>query len=86
MRLQRIVSASPEGGSQLRTWISHTVPHMTLMSLTTDSIPGLNWLLVAGVGVASIVAIGRALREISAAHSRSSTLTDGINEGQIFLI
>jgi len=67
MNLHRFSSSSPDGSAQLRTWISHTVPHMTLVSLTTDTVPGL-WLFAAGcIGIASIVVIGRTLREVSAA-------------------
>jgi hypothetical protein len=66
MELRSFASRSgTECEVHLRKWISHSCPHMTLMSLTTDKVPGLNCLLALGVSVACVVVIGRALREIS---------------------
>jgi len=71
VELRGLASLPPGSGAQLRTWVSHTVPHLTLMSFTSDAIPGLNNLIALGVSVACAVVIGRALREMSAS-SRSS--------------
>jgi hypothetical protein len=46
-------------------WISHAVPQMTLVSLTTDSIPGLNWILAAAVGIASVLVLKHTFAEQS---------------------
>lgn len=53
-----MVAPTPEGVMQLRRLISSTVP---LISVTTDSIPGFNWLL----GAASIFLVGCTLRGAS---------------------
>eukprot|EP00277_Geminigera_cryophila_P007519 CAMPEP_0179432584 /NCGR_PEP_ID=MMETSP0799-20121207/17173_1 /TAXON_ID=46947 /ORGANISM="Geminigera cryophila, Strain CCMP2564" /LENGTH=186 /DNA_ID=CAMNT_0021210059 /DNA_START=225 /DNA_END=785 /DNA_ORIENTATION=+ len=82
MNLHRFSSSSSDGSAQLRTWISHTVPHMTLVSLTTDTVPGL-WLFAAGcIGIASIVVIGRTLREVSAAQRLCSPAVE-LPEGNL---
>ena len=68
MSLHRLGSMAPgDRSAMLKSWISH-VPHVTLLSLTSDSLPGLNW-LVMGVGLASVgglasILVTRALREI----------------------
>ena len=86
--VKRLVSSPPgaEGGALLRTWISHTVPHMTI-SITADSIPGIpNWLVAATIGVASIFVLGSTLRgcyaEISAAQRRQLASAAENHEGK----
>ena len=76
VELRGFASLPSGSGAQLRTWVSHTVPHLTLMSFTSDAIPGLNNLIALGVSVACAVVIGRALREMSAS-SRSSPAPAG---------
>ena len=70
--MARHVSPTPgEGGALLRTWISHTVPHMTI-SVTTESLPGIpNWLVATVVGAASIFVLGTALRGCAAELTRA---------------
>jgi len=70
--MARLVSSTPgEGGMLLRTWISHTVPHMTI-SITTESFPGIpNWLVATAIGAASIFVLGTALKGCAAELTRA---------------
>jgi hypothetical protein len=76
MELRSFASRSgKECEVHLSKWISHC-PHMTLMSLTTDKVPGLNNILALGMSVACLVVIGRALLEISAEMSWRNILRE----------
>ena len=83
----RRFASTPPGGALLRTWISHTVPHITI-SFTADSLPGIpNWLVAASVGVASIFVLGTTLRgcyaEMSAAQHRELASSAQSVEGEM---
>jgi hypothetical protein len=77
MELRRFASRSgTECEVHLRKLFSLSCPHVTLMSLTADKVPGLNNLLALGVSVVCVVVIGRALRDISAETSWRNILRE----------